>query len=57
MTVPPKERWFDDHEPSEVFEFGEYLVTQDEIIYFARRYDPQPFIWIRWWLVAPFTVT
>jgi len=30
MTVPPKERWFDDHEPSEVFEFGEYLVTQVE---------------------------
>lgn len=43
MPVPPKERWFDDYQPGEVFEFGQHLVTQDEIIEYARRYDPQPF--------------
>lgn len=43
MPVPLKERWFDDYLAGEVFEFGDYLVTQDEIIDYARRYDPQPF--------------
>lgn len=40
---PPKERWFDDYEVGEVFEFGDRLVTAEEIIEFAQRYDPQPF--------------
>ena len=43
MTVPLKERWFDDFAVGEQFEFGAYVVTEDEIIDFARRYDPQPF--------------
>ena len=41
--VPPKQRWFDDYAEGETFDFGDYLVTADEIIEFARRYDPQPF--------------
>lgn len=43
MTVPYKERYFEDFRPGEVIEFGDYLVTEEEIIDFARRYDPQPF--------------
>ncbi|MFO1269069.1 MAG: MaoC/PaaZ C-terminal domain-containing protein [Rubrivivax sp.] len=41
--VPPKQRWFDDYAEGETFDFGDYLVTADEIIEFARRYDPQAF--------------
>lgn len=43
MAVPSKERWFEDYQAGEVFEFGDHQVTQDEIIEYARRYDPQPF--------------
>ena len=43
MTVPLKDRWFDDYSVGERFEFGSYTVTEEEIIDFARRYDPQPF--------------
>ncbi|HRH85506.1 MAG TPA: MaoC family dehydratase [Rubrivivax sp.] len=38
-----KERWFEDFSVGERFEFGDYLVTAEEIVEFARRYDPQPF--------------
>src|SRR5690606_30803091 len=43
MTVPCKERYFEDFRPGEVIEFGDYLVTEEEIVEFATRYDPQPF--------------
>lgn len=43
MSVPPKERFFEDFRPGEVLEFGDYLVTEEEIVAFAKRYDPQPF--------------
>ncbi len=43
MSVPLKERWFEDYAAGETFEFGDHLVTEEEIIEFARRYDPQPF--------------
>jgi acyl dehydratase len=43
MFVPPKERFFEDFRPGEVLEFGDYLVTEEEIVDFAKRYDPQPF--------------
>lgn len=41
--IPPKERWFDDFRVGERFEFGDYLITAEEIVEFAQRYDPQPF--------------
>jgi acyl dehydratase len=41
--IPLKERWFDDFAVGERFEFGAYTVSADEIVEFARRYDPQPF--------------
>jgi acyl dehydratase len=43
MTIPLKERYFEDYQAGEVLEFGSYTITQDEIIEFAQRYDPQPF--------------
>jgi acyl dehydratase len=43
MSVPLKQRWFEDYTVGEVFEFGDHLVTAEEIVDFARRYDPQPF--------------
>lgn len=43
MSVPLKERYFEDYQPGEIFEFGQYLVTEAEILEFARKYDPQAF--------------
>lgn len=43
VGVPLKERWFEDYVAGESFEFGEHRVTQDEIVAFASRYDPQSF--------------
>lgn len=36
-------RYFDDIEVGEETEFGHYDVTREEILEFARKYDPQPF--------------
>jgi acyl dehydratase len=36
-------RYFEDFVPGSSAELGAIHVTQDEIIDFARRYDPQPF--------------
>lgn len=43
MSMPLKERYFEDYRAGEHFEFGHYPVTETEIIDFARRYDAQPF--------------
>jgi acyl dehydratase len=43
MSTPLKQRWFEDYAVGEAFEFGDYAITETEIIEFARRYDPQPF--------------
>ena len=43
MTVPIKQRYFEDYQVGEVLEGGDHLVTRDEIVAFAGRYDPQPF--------------
>ena len=43
MTIPLKERYFEDYTPGEVHEFGSHTVSAEEIIEFAQRYDPQPF--------------
>jgi acyl dehydratase len=39
--IPPAERYFEDYTVGLVDEFGEVEVTADEIVSFARRYDPQ----------------
>jgi acyl dehydratase len=46
MTATPvnlRDRYFEDYREGEQFEFGDYLVTEEEIIEFATRFDPQPF--------------
>lgn len=45
MTSKPpiKERFFEDFDEGETFEFGEICLTEKEIIDFAEKYDPQPF--------------
>lgn len=43
MTVPIKERFFEDYQVGEVFEFGDALITEREVVEFATQYDPQPF--------------
>jgi acyl dehydratase len=42
-TLPPAQRYFEDFVEGEVFQFGDRLVTAEEIIGFALQYDPQPF--------------
>jgi len=43
MAVPFKQRYFEDYEVGETAEFGDHPVTEEEIVEFARKYDPQPF--------------
>ena len=40
-AVPPSQRYFEDYRVGMVSEFGDVAVTPDEIVEFARRYDPQ----------------
>ena len=35
--------YFEDLEPGTTSSFGRYAVTREEVIEFARKYDPQPF--------------
>jgi acyl dehydratase len=35
--------YFEDHLPGSVYEFGSVLVAEEEIIAFAKQYDPQAF--------------
>jgi acyl dehydratase len=41
MTRPV--RYFEDFAPGMLLEFGDKLITAEEIVAFAREYDPQPF--------------
>jgi acyl dehydratase len=43
FSVPITERYFEDYQPGSVYEFGTISVSQDEIIQFARQFDPQYF--------------
>lgn len=36
-------RYFEDLQVGETARFGQYAVTREEVLDFARRYDPQPF--------------
>jgi acyl dehydratase len=37
------EQTFEDFEPGQVYELGSKVVSEDEIVAFARQFDPQPF--------------
>jgi len=43
FTHPVEDRYFEDYVPGAVHEFGSIAVEEDEMIEFARRFDPQPF--------------
>jgi acyl dehydratase len=43
MSVPIQDRYFEDYVVGEEIHFGRYEVTEQEIIEFATRYDPQYF--------------
>ena len=43
LDIPAEERFFEDYIAGSVYEFGSVKVEENEIIEFARRYDPQPF--------------
>ena len=36
-------RYFDDFQPGDTTEHGPYVVSREEIIAFAKQFDPQPF--------------
>lgn len=42
FDVPVDERYFEDYRPGAVYEYGYLTVTEDEIVEFATRFDPQP---------------
>jgi acyl dehydratase len=41
--MDPRDRWFEDYREGETIAFGDRTVTAEEIIAFAREYDPQSF--------------
>jgi acyl dehydratase len=41
FDAPIDDRYFEDYPPGAVFEFGEAAVSADEILAFARHFDPQ----------------
>jgi acyl dehydratase len=43
FATPINDRYFEDYIPGAVHEFGSVIAEQDEMIDFARRFDPQPF--------------
>ncbi len=45
MHAPPSttDRWFEDYPEGVVFDIGEIAVDEQEVLEFARRFDPQPF--------------
>jgi acyl dehydratase len=43
FTVPVERRYFEDYLVGSVHEFGSIAVEEDEIIAFAKRFDPQIF--------------
>lgn len=42
FSVPREERYFEDYLPGARFQFGVVEVSEDEIIDFASKFDPQP---------------
>ena len=42
-TASRDNRWFEDYEPGSVYEFGSIRVTEEEVLEFGRRFDPQVF--------------
>lgn len=43
FTIPLKERYFEDYLPGSTYEYGSTTVSEEQIIEFAKEFDPQPF--------------
>lgn len=43
FSTPIEERYFEDYVPGSIYEFGSIQVEQEEVIAFAKRFDPQDF--------------
>ena len=43
FATPINDRYFEDYVSGDVHEFGSVIAEKDEMIAFARRFDPQPF--------------
>jgi acyl dehydratase len=43
FPIPSAQRYFEDYEPGHIYEFGSVVMTEAEILAFARQYDPQTF--------------
>jgi len=43
LPVSKEEWFFENYKQDAVFEFGPVEVEEEEVLKFARRYDPQPF--------------
>ena len=39
----PQDRWFEDYVTGTVQELGSVVVDEEEVVAFARQFDPQPF--------------
>jgi acyl dehydratase len=42
LAVPVDRRWFEDYVPGSIATYGPVVLTENEIVEFACRYDPQP---------------
>ena len=42
FATPIEDRYFEDYEAGAVYEYGYATVAEEEIVAFARRFDPQP---------------
>ncbi len=42
FATPIEDRWFEDYVPGAVYEYGNVRLDEEDIIEFARRWDPQP---------------
>jgi acyl dehydratase len=43
FSTPRTDRWFEDYEVGATYDLGTYSLSEQEIIEFATRYDPQVF--------------
>jgi acyl dehydratase len=43
FAAPIDDRYFEDYQAGAVYEYGHATVAEEEVVAFARRFDPQPF--------------
>jgi acyl dehydratase len=42
FSTPPTDRFLEDYKAGATYQCGSFTISRDEIIAFAKRYDPQP---------------